>query len=552
MFRVKVIKEEMKVKKFFLVNLAMFAVVSLLVLVLGFFVFRQSQIINSAGAAEDETPPDIFEIVVSDVTASSTLIKWKTDEETDSLVNYGLDKNYGVSRNPHFDKTEHEILLTDLLPNAQYFFRIISTDSTGNQKISNDFTFQTEYDRDYAYGNLEDDLLSVCSEMFGDDISGVDQEGNVKIDVDIEQLEEVEEVEEKELLIEILERIDQVQEEKTLEIIEEHLQTVAEDVASELSIILDNANIEVGTDYVIIYWQTNKEANSMVSLALDETFDYEANDPYTWNEGEPDESVTEHRIEITGLEPATTYHFQVSSKTTLEQEAKSEDSVFTTKSILPTIQNLSLSKVEETSATIAFTTNIPTAAIIEYTNLNTGESKLEGQSAYLTNHMIRLNNLIFDTYYSVIVTVENEQNEKAVSDPLTFITTRDAEPPVITKVNTESTLYPGSDNKVQTIISYKTDEPSKCQLNYHRGIVALDGNQTLPEEQDFVSNHVEVVTNFLPANVYKFWITCRDDAQNPARSQDFTMLTPSQEESIIDIILKNFEGTFGWVKNIKM
>ena len=166
--------------------------------------------------------------------------------------------------------------------------------------------------------------------------------------------------------------------------------------------------------------------------------------------------------------------------------------------------------------------------------------------------MIRLNNLIFDTYYSVVVTVENEQNEKAVSDPLTFITTRDEDPPLITKVNTESTLYPGTDNKVQTIISYKTDEASKCQLNYHRGIVALDGDQTLPEEHDFVSNHVEVVTNFLPANVYKFWITCRDDAQNTARSQDFTMLTPSQEESIIDIILKNFEGTFGWVKNIKM
>ncbi|MDA3840398.1 MAG: hypothetical protein PF572_04875 [Patescibacteria group bacterium] len=542
----------MKAKQFFIVNLVMFVVASLLVLGLGIFVFMQMQKVNLAEAADDETTPDISEIVVSDVTATSTLIKWKTDEETDSLINYGLDKNYGVSRSPHFDKTEHEILLADLIPNMQYFFRITSTDESGNQKLSNDFTFQTEYDRDYAYGNLEDDILSVCSEMFGDDISGVDQEGNVKIDVDMEQLEEVEEIEEKELLMQILEKIEQVQEEKTLEIIEEHIQAVAEDVASELSIILDNANIEVGTDYAIIYWQTNKEANSIVSLALDETFNYEADDPYTWNEGEPDETVLEHRIEITGLEPATTYHFQVSSKTILDQEAKSSDGTFMTKSVLPIIQNLSLSKVEETSATIAFSTNIPTAAIIEYTNLNTGESKLEGQSAYLSSHMIKLNNLIFDTYYSVVVTVENEQNEKSVSDPLTFITTRDAEPPLITKVNTESTLYPGSDNKVQTIISYETDEASKCQLNYHRGIVSLDGDEILPEEKDYVSDHVQVVTNFLPANVYKFWIVCHDDAQNMAKSQDFTMLTPSREESIIDIILKNFEGTFGWVKNIKM
>lgn len=538
----------MKAKKFFIVNLIMLIVASLIVLGLAIFVAKKSQNIHTVAAADDETPPEISSIVVSDVTSTSTMIEWKTDELSDSLVNYGLDKNYGVSRDPHFDKTEHQIFLTDLLPSTQYFFRITSTDESGNQKISNDYTFTTEADRDYAFGNTNEDILAVCTEMFGDNISGEDQKGKSDIETDIQPQEPTE----KELLTQILEQIQQVQEEKTLEIIVENIQNVAQEVATELSIILDNANIEVGTDYAIIYWQTNKEANSIVSLALDETFDYEADDPYTWNEGEPNENVLDHRIEITGLDPATTYHFQVSSRTTLDQEAKSVDNIFTTKSILPIIQNLSLSKVEETSATIAFTTNIPTSAIIEYTNLNNGESKLEGQSAYLVNHTIRLNNLVFDTYYSAVVTVENEQNEKAVSDPLTFITTRDEEPPVITKVNTESTLYPGSDNKVQTIISYETDEQSKCQLNYHRGIVSLEGEEQLPEENDFVTDHVQVVTNFLPANVYKFWIICRDDAQNIAKSQDFTMLTPSQEESIIDIILKNFEGTFGWVKNIKM
>ncbi len=530
----------------------MFVTASLIVLSLFVFVFKNNQAITPAEAAESGEPPIISEIKVSDITATSTLIKWKTNKEADSLVNYGLDKNYGISRDPHFDKTEHEIYLTDLMPNTQYFFRITSADSDGNQKITNDYTFTTEYDRDWAFGNIEEDLGSVCSEMLGDNISGEDQKGLVDIDIDIEIPEEVEVVEQKELLMEILEKIEQVQEEKTLEIIQEHLQSVAEDVASELEIILNNADIEIGTDYVIINWKTNKDANSIVSLALDETFDYDREDPYTWSEGNPNEMVKDHTVIIEGLRPATTYHFQVSSKTTLDQEAKSADNIFTTKSILPIIQNLSLSKIEETSATITFSTNVPTSAIIEYTNLNTGESKLEGQSAFLTNHSIRLSSLVFDTYYSAIVTVENEQNEKAVSEPLTFITTRDSEPPVISRVNTESTLYPGSDNRVQTIISYETDESAKCQLNYHRGIVSLDGDEQLPEELDYVSNHVQVVTNFLPANVYKFWIVCRDSAQNMARSQDFTMLTPSQEESIIDIILKNFEGTFGWIKNVKM
>lgn len=542
----------MKAKQFFIINLIMFIIASLVVIGLGFFVANYSYKIKSAGAASDDTPPEITNIIATSTTATTTMITWETDEDSDSLVNYGLNKNYGVARSPYFDKREHEIFLDDLLPGMQYFYRITSTDSSGNQKITNDFTFTTKRDRDYAFGNTNEDLLSVCSKMFGDNISGEDQKGKVDINVDIKQPDKIKEVNQKDVMLDILTKIDQVKEEKTLKIIQEHIQQTAQDVATELSIILDNANIEVGTDYAIIYWQTNKEANSIVSLALDETFDYETEDPYTWNEGEPNENVLEHTIQVNGLEPATTYHFQVSSKTTLNQEAKSSDGVFTTKSILPVIKNLSLSKVEETSATIAFLTNVPASAIIEYTNLNTGESKLEGQSAYITSHTIRLNNLIFDTYYSVIVTVENEQNEKAVSDPITFITTRDEDPPTISKVNTESTLYPGSDNKVQTIISYKTDEASKCQLNYHRGIVSIDGDEVLPEEQDFLTDHVQVVTNFMPANVYKFWIICHDNAQNIAKSQDFTMLTPSQEESIIDIILKNFEGTFGWVKNIKM
>ena len=40
--------------------------------------------------------------------------------------------------------------------------------------------------------------------------------------------------------------------------------------------------------------------------------------------------------------------------------------------------------------------------------------------------------------------------------------------------------------------------------------------------------------------------------RNKAKSEDFTMLTPTQEESFIDIILKNFESSFGWVKKMKM
>ena len=63
-------------------------------------------------------------------------------------------------------------------------------------------------------------------------------------------------------------------------------------------------------------------------------------------------------------------------------------------------------------------------------------------------------------------------------------------------------------------------------------------------------DHVRVVTEFLPSTVYKFWVSCEDRSGNDVRTEDFVLFTPEKEKSIIDIILENFEGTFGWVKNI--
>jgi hypothetical protein len=232
----------------------------------------------------------------------------------------------------------------------------------------------------------------------------------------------------------------------------------------------------------------------------------------------------------------------------LDLTGYSSDKVFRTKSIKPEIHSIQLTKIEEESATIRYMTNVPCSSIIEYTNLNNNKTKLEGNSAFITVHNVKLNNLIFDTYYSFVIKVESEDSEKAESDPITFITIRDEAAPVVLKVNTESTIYPGSENKIQTIASWYTDEPAQCQLFYHQGLVLIDEPDSLTKEEDYATRHVQVITNFLPSAVYKFWIVCNDEAQNIVKSEDFTMLTPSQEESIIDIIIKNFESSFGWLK----
>ena len=59
-----------------------------------------------------------------------------------------------------------------------------------------------------------------------------------------------------------------------------------------------------------------------------------------------------------------------------------------------------------------------------------------------------------------------------------------------------------------------------------------------------------MVVDFAPATVYQFYLTCIDEAGNEVKSENFVLFTPIQEKNIIDLILENFESTFGWVKNI--
>ncbi|HAM88129.1 MAG: hypothetical protein US83_C0008G0063 [Candidatus Falkowbacteria bacterium GW2011_GWC2_38_22] len=581
--------------KSFYINTLIFIGIIIFVFFSGFLIMKNlGPLTVAAEEGDDEIPPIISNIKISDISATSSIVSWETDELADSLINYSLNKNYGIVREPRFDKKQHEIVMDDLLADTTYYFRITSADASGNQGISSDHEFKTPKDKQSSItgGELKANTVEIVDELLdlvnkissGDESEKIDDKLDDKgrgerMDVDgalgeiLEKLRQIaleENLETKDIqtgkelgrleggegnleyvsLKEVLEMLQSISSEEALEVINEEVKEKAEEIVAPPTIILDYADVEVGTDYAIISWKTDKESNTIVSLAEESDYKPDAENPYIWKEGEPDLMTLDHVVQVTGLRPATTYHFQVSSKSALDLTGKSTDKTFRTKSIKPEIYNLQVVKIEEEAATIRWSTNVPCSSIIEITNLNNQDTKLEGNSSFLTAHNIRVSNLIFDTYYSALIKVESEDGEKAESDPITFITTRDKYPPEITKVNTESTIYPGSDNKIQTIVSWRTDEEASCQLFYHQGLVIMDEPLSLPKEEDYTIKHVQVVTNFLPGSVYKFWVTCEDNAKNSKKSEDFTMLTPSQEESIIDIIIKNFESSFGWVKKV--
>jgi hypothetical protein len=194
---------------------------------------------------------------------------------------------------------------------------------------------------------------------------------------------------------------------------------------------------------------------------------------------------------------------------------------------------------------------VPAQALVEYQDQTTGEQQSVGRPTLASTHQMRLADLTLGTRYVAFVTAENSGGDRVRSQPIQFITVRDIAPPIITNVTNESTIFPGSESRIQTIIEWDTDEPANCLMTYQEGVAGGTDPFTIEKEQvEYNSKHVEVVVDFAPATVYQFYITCTDEAGNQVQSENFVLFTPIQEKNIIDLIIENFESTFGWVRNI--
>ena len=91
--------------------------------------------------------PDIVAPVITDtkvvnLSANSALVNWKTDEASDTQIEYGQTISYGSSSALDTSVvTVHSQILTGLQPGAQYHYRLKSKDAVGNLKMTIDMTF---------------------------------------------------------------------------------------------------------------------------------------------------------------------------------------------------------------------------------------------------------------------------------------------------------------------------------------------------------------------------------------------------------------------------
>lgn len=455
-------------------------------------------------AADDVVAPQISDVKIGTSTATSVVVTWKTNENADSAINYGLQPDYGIVRVPVADRTTHSITLDNLEAGRTYYFRVISADAAGNQGLSADYKIQTE---------------------------GAPKTGDSPSKTTDEIIKEINQITNPQQLQEILN--------ETVKAIK----GISEDLT-----IIGPPTVVPETTFATVKWTTDRAASSQVEFSPTQSFN---GNSYDFSQSSTGGDTTDHEIKLIGLEPFTEYSFKVKSKDSFGIEGVSRNFTFRTKASLPDIRNLRIVKVEENAATLAWDTTVPAKALIEFQDLTTGIQNSVGRPTLATTHQMRLADLTLGTRYVAFVIAENSGGDRVRSQPIQFITVRDIAPPIITNVTNESTIFPGGESRIQTIVEWNTDEPSSCTMTFREGVAGGVDPVTLKKENvQYGTDHVEVIVDFAPATVYQFWLNCTDEAKNTIQSENFVLFTPIQEKNIIDLILENFQSTFGWVKNI--
>lgn len=485
----------------------------------------------------DQDAPDITNVQVVDVTDDSLTITWETDEDADSIVNYGLKEDYGIVRIPETNRTSHSITLEDLEPGRVYHFRVVSSDDNGNQGISADYKVQlgvpTTDDGDGQSDAQGDGQGSQAGQS--DTTSQTPSQTSSQTQTETETVQEIKE------------QINQISNPQQLQEILNEVVKAIEGITEDLTIV-GPPTVTPETTSALIEWTTDREASSVVDFAPSSQY---SPGNYTLSQSDPTGNTQRHAVRLIGLEPFTEYHFKVKSTDEYGITGESLDYTFRTKASLPEIRNLRIVKVEEDAATLAWDTTVPSKALVEYQDLTTGSQNSKGRPTLLTSHQMRIADLTLGTRYVAFVIAENGGGDRVKSQPITFITVKDTAPPLITNVTNESTLFPGGESRIQTIVEWNTDEPAYCTMTYREGVAGgVEPTTIEAEEISYAERHVEVIVDFAPATVYQFWLDCTDEAGNSRKSENFVLFTPIQEKNIIDLILENFEGTFGWVKNI--
>lgn len=261
-----------------------------------------------------------------------------------------------------------------------------------------------------------------------------------------------------------------------------------------------------------ISWATDKSANSIVAFGTDANYGTEI--------GQFEESVTDHRVILKGLDPITTYHYQVRSRDGFGNTVRSDDLSFTTGQ-KPAISTVIISEITLNSAIVSWTTSTITTSVVKYGKTLDYDKEVEDKSSGLTTvHTALLKNLETGTKYHLQVHGTDDAGNAMLSDDYMFSTLPN--PAVLNLTVSDIT-------ESKAAFSWATNTEADSFIEYGE----IGKAKKTQGQAETVLQHKVQVEDLIPQTTYEYRVVGKDKNGNAVASAigQFTTLpdvTPSE------------------------
>jgi phosphodiesterase/alkaline phosphatase D-like protein/type II secretory pathway pseudopilin PulG len=475
----------------------------------------------------DTVAPAITDIAVS-LSADTATITWRTDELSNSRVEYGIAPTYGNLTTINSTLTEdHSEMLTGLSSFTTYHFRVLSRDTAGNLAQSSNGSFatadatppeflgppavvvtptsatvtwttdeastsQVEYGPTVAYGSLtlsNDALVTdhnhVVSGLTPDTlyhyrVLSRDASGNLGSSGDFTF-------------------------------------TTLPDTAPP---IIANVGTLVVGNSVTISWDTNEAADAQVAYGLDPSY----------GNLSPLDSTLQltHSVTLTGLINDTLYHYQILSRDAAGNLAESANLTVTIQDTTPpTISALSVGAINHDSSTVTWNTDEAATSQVEYGTVSgtyTDTTTLDTNQT--TSHSQLLGGLRFSTVYYYRALSRDAAGNLVTSPEQSFTTSN-----IITS-------FSASPLANSATITWTTIIPANTQVQY--GPTVAMGSITPLDPVMRTTGHTRTLTGLAPGTLYYFRMLSGDASGNLATlDSQFTTSGDATPPTISAISISN-------------
>ena len=361
--------------------------------------------------------PNISNIQTA-VTSNTATITWTTDEAASSQVNYGVTTTYSSSSTLNTTlSTSHSVTLTNLMPGTTYNFDVVSSNVNGLSSTSTNSTLQTT---GTAPGPV---ITSVAASSITSGSALItwttDQASTSVVNYGASTTSSPTLVTSHSVTLSGLTPNTTY----TFSVTSVNAGSVSTSSSSySFTTSTPNATAPVisyvaywgiTSSGITISWSTNVPSNTSVA--------YGTTNALTSVTPVQTALSNSHGVTVTNLLPGKTYYFQAQSADVNGNTGYSTTYTFTTLAGgTPVISNLLVTPASGNTATISWTTSVPTYSYVQYGPSSGNYIRYSAQSSQTSSPIVSLGYVPSGTiYYQVVSTDAN--GDQAISPETTFI-----------------------------------------------------------------------------------------------------------------------------------